>query len=413
MGSIQQIAMAAVCLAAAFAFGSFINQAPNQPSSQTALESPDQLRSLMDQDLPVHKSPAKTPLLQTLSPRLPMPRIKTDDSLFPSQALNPLNQRPSSVGEIPPPNDLTGRIAPPANNSAPVLITPDSNTLATHAPTFGSDSRGESSMPTVARQKFSSSPNLADSIREPFQPAFDDQSQPPIENAPVFVAAEYNDVATLPTSRNSRSESYIASKPQLRPIEPTSEFATGSNLTQAPAMPFENSAPIASNPFRRSFDHTSGREQSRNNGLMPIPRVKQPVTITDPGGAFGNRNTQREWRHTGNATVASNASEYYPEADRHRPTTQQQRVARLPLQLNSNAKSKLTRLRDNTIQKISLSTTQFSEHVVERGDSLQSIASEYFGKPDFYLDIYLANRDRLRYPGDIREGMTLKIPIYQ
>ena len=91
----------------------------------------------------------------------------------------------------------------------------------------------------------------------------------------------------------------------------------------------------------------------------------------------------------------------------------QQRVARLPLQLNSNAKSKLTRLRDNTIQKISLSTTQFSEHVVERGDSLQSIASKYFGKPDFYLDIYLANRDRLRYPGDIREGMTIKIPVYQ
>ena len=146
---------------------------------------------------------------------------------------------------------------------------------------------------------------------------------------------------------------------------------------------------------------------------MPIPRIQQPVTITDPGGAFGNRDTQPERRHSGNAKVANNASEYYPEANRHRPTTQQHRVARLPLQLNSNAKSKLARLRDNTIQKLSLSTTQFSEHVVERGDSLQSIASEYFGKPDFYLDIYLANRDRLRYPGDIREGMTIKIPVYQ
>ena len=412
MGSIQQIAMAVVCLAAAFAFGSFINQAPNQPSNQTALDSPDQLRSLMDQDLLVHKSPAKTPLLQTLSPRLPMPSI-TDGNLFPSQTVNPLGLHSPSIGEIPPPNDLTGRIAPTANNSATVLTTPDSTTVAIHAPTFGSDSRSKASMPTVTPQKFGSSPNLADSMRAPVEPDFDDQSQPPTENAPVFVAAEYTDTETSPASRNSRSESYITSKPRLRPIEPTPEFALRPTRTQTPAMPFKNSAPIASNPFRRSLDHASGSEQSRSNDLMPIPRVEKTVTITDPGGAFGNRDTQPEWRHTGNAKVANNASEYYPEANRHRPTTQQHRVARLPLQLNSNAKSKLARLRDNTIQKLSLSTTQFSEHVVERGDSLQSIASEYFGKPDFYLDIYLANRDRLRYPGDIREGMTIKIPVYQ
>ena len=412
MGSIQQIAMAAVCLVAAFAFGSFINQAPNQPSNQTALESSDQLRSLMDQDLPVHKSPAKTPLLQTLSPRLPMPSI-TDGNLFPSQTVNPFGLHSSSIGDIPPPNDLTGRITLPADNSATVLIAPDSTTVATHAPTFGSDSRGKASMPTVTPQKFGSSPNLADSMRAPVEPDFDDQSQPPTENAPVFVAAEYTDTETLPPSRNSRSEPYITSKPRLRSIEPTPEFALRPTRPQAPATPFENSAPIASPPFRRGLDHTGGSEQSRSNGLMPIPRVEKTVTITDPGGAFGNRDTQPDWRHTGKAKVANNASEYYPEANRHRPTTQQHRVTRLPLQLNSNAKSKLARLRDNTIQKISLSTTQFSEHVVERGDSLQSIASEYFGKPDFYLDIYLANRDRLRYPGDIREGMTLKIPIYQ
>ena len=416
MGSIQQVAMAAVCLAAAFAFGSFINQAPNQQPNQTTLESPDHLRSLIDQDLPVQKSPAKTPWMKTLSARLPMPTL-SNDSLFSSQTATPFGQPSSNVGDIPPPNDLTGRIGASTINSTSALPTPDPTVVATHAPTFGSDSRGESSMPVITPQKSSSSLNLADSIQTPFQPTIDTPSQAPVENAPVFTADEYTDTNTVPTSQSLRSESYIVSKPRLpnrsiSPIDSNPRSATRPPVIRAPEMPLENSAPIASNPFGRSFDPTSNREQSRNDGLMPIPRIKQPI-ITDPGGAFGNRDaSQHQWRHNGKATIVDNDSEYYPEANRHR-SPQQQRVARLPLQLNSNAKSKLTRLRDNTIQKISLRTTQFSEHVVERGDSLQSIASKYFGKPDFYLDIYLANRDRLRYPGDIREGMTIKIPIYE
>ena len=439
MGSIQQVAMAGVCLAAAFAFGSFINQAPNQQPNQTAQQSPDQLRSLIEDDLPVqvHKGTAKTPWMKTLSARLPMPSL-SNDSVLSDQTVTSLDQPSSSVDEIPPPSDLTGRTGVPTNDSTPVLITPRPTALASNAPTFGSDSRSESSMPRVAPQKFGSSPNLADSMRAPSQPAFDAPPQTPIENAPVFVAADYTDTdtETIPTSQDLRSGSYRAAKPRLpnrtmRPIEPAQKLATQPTSVMVPEMSFEKSAPInksapiaksapttksppiANNPFGRRFDHTDDRQQSRNDGLMPIPRIKQPVTITDPGGAFGNRDSQLEWRHTGKATIANNNPEYYPEANRQQPTTQQHRVARLPLQLNSNAKSKLTRLRDNTIQKISLSTTQFSEHVVERGDSLQSIASKYFGKPDFYLDIYLANRDRLRYPGDIREGMTIKIPVYQ
>jgi hypothetical protein len=89
------------------------------------------------------------------------------------------------------------------------------------------------------------------------------------------------------------------------------------------------------------------------------------------------------------------------------------RVARLPFKLNSNAKTRLARLRDQTIEKISLDTTRFADHVVENGESLQAIATRYFGKPDFYLDIYMANRDRLKFPGDIRNGMVIRVPIYQ
>ena len=422
MGSIQQIAMAGVCLAAAFAFGSFINQAPNQQPNQTAQQSPDHLRSLLDNDLPVEKSPAKTPWMKTLSARIPMPSL-SNDSLFSSPTVTPLGQPSTKLDEIPPPNDVTGRTGTQTNSSVTTSIASQQTALASNAPTFGSDSRTEASMPTVTPQKFGSSPILTDSMQAPSQPTIDAPPQMPIENAPVFAAAEYPDATQSPASQNLQSEPYLAAKPSLpnrfiRPIESAPKLATQPTIIMDSELPFEKSAPIKksaqveNNPFGRRFDQANNHQQNQNDGLMPIPNIKPTITITDPGGAFGNHDSEPEWRHTNQATIANNDSEYYPEANRHRPTTQQ-RVARLPFQLNSNAKSKLARLRDNTIQKISLSTTEFSEHVVEQGDSLQSIASKYFGKPDFYLDIYLANRDRLRYPGDIREGMTIKIPVYQ
>lgn len=416
MGSIQQVAMAAVCLAAAFAFGSFINQAPEHESNQTAVEWSDHPRSLIEPNLTVQKSPAKTPWMKPrLTARLPMP-VLTNDAPFASQTANTLGQRSSDIGEIPPPSDLTGRTGFSTNKS---LISPEPTGLVANAPTFGSEDFAEPSMPTVNSQIFSSSPNLADSMRSPVRPDFEDQSPSAVENAPVFAVPEYANAETLPTSQSFQAETYIASKPRLpnhsmRPIEPAPRRAPRPRAITPPEMPFETAANTR-NPFGRSFNNateTNGREEENEN-LMPIPRFNQTVAIIDPGGAFGNRDTQGQWGQASKSVMENDASDYYPEANRHRPQQQQQRVARLPFQLNSDAKTKLTRLRDHTIQKISLSTTQFSEHVVEQGDSLQSIATEYFGKPDFYLDIYLANRDRLRYPGDIREGMTIKIPVYQ
>jgi phage tail protein X len=49
-------------------------------------------------------------------------------------------------------------------------------------------------------------------------------------------------------------------------------------------------------------------------------------------------------------------------------------------------------------------------HEVRRGDTLTSLAEKYLGTSRRYLEIYEANRDLLRNPNDLREGMTLRIP---
>jgi nucleoid-associated protein YgaU len=49
-------------------------------------------------------------------------------------------------------------------------------------------------------------------------------------------------------------------------------------------------------------------------------------------------------------------------------------------------------------------------HRVQPGDTLSGLAVRYLGSSARFREIYLANRDVLRSPDDLRVGMTLKIP---
>lgn len=50
------------------------------------------------------------------------------------------------------------------------------------------------------------------------------------------------------------------------------------------------------------------------------------------------------------------------------------------------------------------------EHLVQRGETLSSIAAKYLGSAQRYEEIFGANTDQLRNPNDVRPGMTLLIP---
>jgi murein DD-endopeptidase MepM/ murein hydrolase activator NlpD len=49
-------------------------------------------------------------------------------------------------------------------------------------------------------------------------------------------------------------------------------------------------------------------------------------------------------------------------------------------------------------------------HVVQRGETLSSIAAKYLGSAARYQELYQSNADRLRDANDLRVGMELRIP---
>lgn len=82
-----------------------------------------------------------------------------------------------------------------------------------------------------------------------------------------------------------------------------------------------------------------------------------------------------------------------------------------PVQTRSAA-TELVPVNQASSRKAEVDTDSFRIHVARPGDTLQSLSLKYYGKPDFYLDIYLANQDQLASPIQLPTGKPLKIPDY-
>lgn len=61
--------------------------------------------------------------------------------------------------------------------------------------------------------------------------------------------------------------------------------------------------------------------------------------------------------------------------------------------------------------QLTLQNREFVEYTTVFGDTLHSLSTKFFGSPEFYLDIYLANRQLLRNPSDVPVNTTIRIPI--
>lgn len=85
----------------------------------------------------------------------------------------------------------------------------------------------------------------------------------------------------------------------------------------------------------------------------------------------------------------------------------------VPFTISDEERNNLVRLRQTGERQLKLGATKFVDHLTADGETLQNLSTKYFGKPDFYLDIYLANRDQLRNPATVPAGVTLKIPVYE
>ncbi len=84
----------------------------------------------------------------------------------------------------------------------------------------------------------------------------------------------------------------------------------------------------------------------------------------------------------------------------------------IPFGLTPEAKSKLVPLQRPSQTQVDVGASRFAEHLTRPGDSLQDLSTKFYGRPDFYLDIYLANQQQLKSPASLPAGIMLKIPIF-
>lgn len=384
MGSYQQIILGVICLGAAFAFGSFINSNPEASARLGDEISEGRVESRISADdlgLMVQQS-TEMPQLQ---PRQDSP-LELPPSVSGSDPLPP----PSQLAQTQPGGDASGdsSFAPaPLNqkpmSSMPAMTSAQSIDLKELANSFEAPGTGRA--------------EVADDIPD----FFDDKGRDPLPLSRPSVSAP---TFAKPAITSVQSEELKDVEPPsatsiLKPL-PSAESPVVSTIAGAPTLgklaeipPGE--APLPAPPGAVTSRMRQPIDSMFETAVAPRKSVAIDSVVVDPGPAEGVGLGGNE---SADITPAVPTSTGRP---------------RIPFGLNAEAKTKLVRLKNVASSRIGLESTEFAEHTVQQGETLQQISSRYLGKPDHYLDIYLANRDRMQNPSDLRANMVLKIPIYQ
>ena len=382
MASFQQISLGIICLVAAFAFGSYVN---NRPAGENALL--DAAGNRLDGSLPNQAGNVKS-------------RLSLDE-------LAPVNKRPAPIATmrdpLPPPSQLSFNSPDRSSNKSMSMPThsqhanqkpaaglqiPDFSTIAAEFKNTPIElpPLGAASAPSnlANNQPPSSPPKLLDPISKPGT-SLRTQTQP--------------DRQSVGTDRwDIQSESKLTLNdfaPKLKDRFTSRSAPTRSpstlNVDPVPSPKITVQSPPKSQPFIQA-DPQDPPATIASNLTGGLPRTRSGGNV--------------------NSTNLPDARNEF--VDPAAPAQSADRVrAKLPFGLTEQSKSELARLRSSADSKLGLQTTRFVDHVVQSGETLQSISTRYFGKPDFYLDIYLANRNKLRSPAVVPAGITVRVPMYQ
>ena len=164
----------------------------------------------------------------------------------------------------------------------------------------------------------------------------------------------------------------------------------------------------------RLADDVVGRSYPPDEVVDAVPPGRPRADQTKPGsgievGPIGRTDeTRLTTRRSGNPPSMPRRQWVRPGPETLGPDTFGRQT---PLQMGVSAKSELARVHQRS-RRIALDTDQFVNHRVEPGETLQSISETYYGRPDYYLDIYLANQDVMANPSNLSVGQTLKIPVF-
>lgn len=362
MGSFQQIAISIVCLGIAFGFGTYVNTHPSGPASDNEEQSPKKAfdtnsnAAIDDLDY-VEKRPARMGMMRSsLKPRLGLPATALGKNSI------------SATPVLPAPSDLGTR---DQSQSPPPPSASDSHAL-------------DESMVSLFQNN--DPPGIAQ-----------------LNDVPDFSGADNDDVVAMRPSFNSphtelknripENRNHIV-HPDQRPVAQTAPVAPLSGPIQEPKIEPFGSA-FTANDFEPQLLGDNG-ESTRIRSLTQPQNTLLESTL---GRKEELANTVSNRSSLNSSSLSTNLTFSIEE-----PSAVDTR-RRIPFKLNP---ARTEELKD--IRARSKSYDNFREHVVREAESLQSISTDYFGKPDFYLDIYLANRKNLISPVSIKPGTKLKIP---
>jgi nucleoid-associated protein YgaU len=402
MGSFQQISLGVVCLVAAFMFGNYVNNHPDPSEVTTAFDK----NEVDSEDAPSSLAAAPN---QTIQRAAPMKELRnSSSSQLPTMKLPNLfglaNPR-TSPSKLPPPSQLDQ----PATSQTPTAPVKMPNLLA-------SQKRREVMVPDFSQlaAEFRNTPlelpPMQKLLGNPGNVFSNRQSSPVVDriNGETFA-----DTPTAPPVAPRFNEDDFAPKLKERfSSNSDSQFQTNRSSTMPPVV----AAPTVPPTIPADVPPTSYTvDENHNNSVRS--RASEPMFSEPPND---QRTAQLEPKMVGVPPAPGSANQLgwtipaRRDAGRQSPPpTYQTAKPMIPFGLTPEAKSKLVRLRRPAQQQVDVGASRYEEHLTRPGDSLQELSTRFYGRPDFYLDIYLANQNQLRNPASLPAGIMLKIPIFE
>ena len=447
MGSIQQSILGVFCIVAAFVLGHYIRTHPSPTSLEMERQQQAALAPVPQFAIRTGEPTEQLDVAKT-EPRLPAPSAGFSAGTATAQAQPPVN--PTVVKRVEP--------LAPIETFAPAerkIDVPDFSQLAASFENTPLALPRSTAQPIDRRTPIETHKGSF-YIRPPSQP----QSQDPLQQEASSSFARQNMMPQNMAERSRANQNragqraLVGSMPEpVAPPEPTNIYQlrerptsfrkedfqpqlvsdssrrlpSSSQTTDSSLMPDINQNDVVQNQ-NQNLGRRISLAPPEPDGTYLAPEVPELdiriPEVSEPVRAPENRLA------TFNADHASNQIHSYYDVDMtdsprsvldrrdfdrsvsNTPTSTRTN-RRIPFGLNDQGKRELTRIRTRQQQsKIDLQTDRFSLHTTRAGDTLQSLSTEYYGKPDFYLDIYLANQRTLQNPAVIPAGIQIRIPQY-
>ena len=140
----------------------------------------------------------------------------------------------------------------------------------------------------------------------------------------------------------------------------------------------------SSAPSRTAAEVRYSKVRSSEGSIPEASRVRSLYEMPMDDVARGQRDT------------AASRQDTFPNQNTLESPTQRQRIA--------------TASAGNDVGPEFIRYGDFETYVTEGGDTLQTISESFFGTPEYYFDLYLANRNVLVNPATVPAGVELRIP---